>query len=383
MLDAIDVVIQIAVLAVDAVLDFRKDHLTVRTEGIGAFRHQAIGREYIVLTILGSNQRAADVVVIFSYLNQTDGSGSIVDKIYIIIVNELQSIALDHLTVAVKDIETVFLAVTAGFNSLETSCHVAVIVEIVGVAFDVEEGSVYFAAGPVIDLMAVLLAPGALNQNTVLIKGVLNLINHLHAGIGGVILTEVVIVFANLLPAAGKYASRDIAGYVCFSINVQACILGLTDIYAVLAEVVVIQLTIRIQCLLNAMQSLAGNVVGKAAVLVDPTFLQEILQGEFIVNGSVSISEVAAGVGAHRRIAVRIQSEDCLVIRLLCEGVQTASAHVDLITNAALTYCLDDGFFARKCAFLGRKLNTVNQTQRVCRGRIDGLRNADPVQSQG
>ena len=199
---------------------------------------------------------------------------------------------------------------------------------------------------------------------------------HRLVALDGSIVDEVVPFAADGLPAGLEQTFLGIAEHAGFLIAEQAGQLGLTNVDAILAEVVVVAVHF-----MNARQLFAGNVVSEAAVFVDPAFLQGVHQRVGIFEGRVGVLEVTAGVGRVMGILVGIDAERRLVFRLLREGNQTAGAHEDTIADVARMYRLD----LRRIvpyAFLGRQLDAVDDTQRVGRGRFNGMRLLFPVQHQ-
>ena len=153
----------------------------------------------------------------------------------------------------------------------------------------------------------------------------------------------------------------------------QATILFLTNIDAVLAEVVVVAID-----LLNAGQSLAFNVVCKAAFFVDPAFLQDVDQGILVGDLCIGIAEVTACIVGISGITVGIHTKHCLVFRLLSEAVQAAGAHVDLIADSTGGHGVDLGSILPHTS-LGSQLDALDEAQGICGCLVNNLALLDPM----
>ena len=188
---------------------------------------------------------------------------------------------------------------------------------------------------------------------------------------------EQIVVFADAVPTLLGLADNCVVGIAVFL--KQATILGLTDIDAVLTEVIV-----EVFNLLNTGQSFAFHIVGEATLFIDPAFLQDVYQGVFICDLSVDIAEIAARVGGVGRITVGIQAKHCLIFRLLCKAVQAAGTHVNLIADGTGGHSINLGNIL-PCTSLGCQLDTVDETQGICGGLVNHLALLDPIQghSQG
>ncbi len=227
--------------------------------------------------------------------------------------------------------------------------------------------------------------PDTAKQTSILIKLILDTGDGVLADNRFTISSEIVPLACNHSPSDLNNAELSVIR--CSVLLEQTRVLRLTDIDTVLAKVIVVQLLRTVlgdfRNLYNTGHLLAVDIVSETALYVIPAVLQDVIQGEFILNGGIRVLEVAARIGAHVRIAIRIQTEDCLVLRFLREGVQTACTHIDLIADFTMAICQNSRFSFGQDAVLRRELDTLDQAQRVRRSWINSLRNADPVQCQG
>ena len=152
----------------------------------------------------------------------------------------------------------------------------------------------------------------------------------------------------------------------------------LADVDAIGAEVV--EQTFNV---LHAGMVHAVNVVAEAAVLVVPAVLERLHQGVGIRERNVGILEVAALLAGEIRVHKRLQTECCLILGLLTEGVQAACAHVDLVADLTAVDGLELVLFSPLSIRLGNQFQTGHHAQGVglCLG--NGLRLVNPVQNQG
>ena len=253
---------------------------------------------------------------------------------------------------------------------------IAVVVGVADTVFHLDPGAANHLARPVIAQALVGFIKSTEDQLAILVKGVQVSAHIALTGMGLVVCrTEVVVVAVDKVPTAGQLTHLHIAGFAAAS--QQAAVLGLADVDTVLAEVVVVAFH-----LLDASETRAIGVVGKAAVLIHPAALDLVDQGVAVLELSVGILEVTACVLGIIRVDVGVQRKDFLIFLLLCEGVQAAGAHEDTIRDIAhmhgfhLVSLLPD-------TVLGRQLDAVDNAQGVRRGRINRCRLVDPFQGQG
>ena len=221
-----------------------------------------------------------------------------------------------------------------------------------------------------------ILYPNTRYKLAVLFKPILSFTNFKLARHCNTIL-EVVPITINSDPAGHELTKLRIAIYTVYLIEEEAGIRILADVYALLAEVVVEAFDF-----LDAVSTFAVNVVGVAAVFVDPAVLKGIDEGVGIAEVCIVGSEIAASFAGVVRIDERLQAEGSLVFRLLAEGVQRACAQIDLIADVTGIDC-GDAVLAVPCSVgLRRKLNTVYDAKRVRCRRIDRRGPVDPSERQ-
>ena len=260
----------------------------------------------------------------------------------------------------------------AGNNKLVT--------EVVHIVTDLIPASTDIIGTIVVTVAIEHIHPDAGDQLAVLLEFKMNMLDGQLTGgscHGGAF--KVVPLTVDALPAGGQNTNVGVAVNLCSLVVEQTGELALTNVDAVLAEVIV-----DVVDLLDTGQSLAIYIVSEAADLVDPAFLHSIHQSVFIGDLCVGITEVTACVRGISRITVGIHAKHRLAFRLLREAIQTAGTHVDLIADVAGVYCVDLGSIS-PYAVLGGQLDAIDDAQGICGCSIDHLALLDPVQghSQG
>ncbi len=187
---------------------------------------------------------------------------------------------------------------------------------------------------------------------------------------------EVIEILANRNPAGLQHTHMCIIG-LAVTLN-QAGVRCLTYIQAIFTEVIV-----QLVNYLNASQFAAIDIVSIAAILNDPAFLDGVDQGVAVFEGSVGILEVAALIRRIIGVDVITQTEGCLVLRLLREGMQCGCAHVNLVADRAGVDDIQTALGAPVCVCLGSELNAADYAQGVCGVRIDSSGLLLPVQNHG
>ena len=257
---------------------------------------------------------------------------------------------------------------------MNTSASI-IVVEVVALTFDIEP-TIIVAIWTIVVLVTIIVdIPVTLCESSVIelicdFTAVhLSTISTIHSGTGLPI--EQIPVLANILPASFHFTHNCIV--VDTIDGKHTTILSLSNIDTVLTKVIVEAFDF-----LDAGQALAVDIVGKAAVFVDPAFLQDIDQGEGIGNLCVGIAEVTACISGVSRITVGINTKDCLALRLLCEAIEAACTHVDLVADVAGGHCVNLGNILPD-AFLGSQLQALNQAQGICGSLINNLALLDPA----
>ena len=213
--------------------------------------------------------------------------------------------------------------------------------------------------------------PDTICQLTILLKMEFHACNLEITGNCLVILGVEVVPFAtDRLPAIGQLT--DIAVVPCSIYVEHTSQLGLSNINALLAEVVVVTVD-----LLDTGQTLAFDIVCKAAVLVDPTFLQDIDQGKLIGDFCIGVTEVATCIRSVSRVTVGIDTKYCLALGLLSEAVQAAGAHVHLIADVAGGHSINLGNILPHTV-LGSQLEALDEAQGICGSLVNHLALLDP-----
>ena len=355
------------------------DHLTVCCKTIGTGSNQIVGLADPSGTVAICGVVPVEVVIVAVDILQ---AGVLISAVYDIVqvaVIPIQAI-LNHANqnAVLAELIPLSVGIMAHNNGTSAGAHVGFLEE-VGCAVNILP-ALSVVPGTVEVLCALIgVVPVALYQTA---AG--HLVGNLHTidGIGvgalkafaGLPVEEVVIV-ADAVPVVLQLANNCIVGLaVHFE---QAAILGLADIDAGLAKVVVEAVDI-----LNAGESFAFDVVCEAAVLIDPAFLQDIDQSVFIADLNVGVAEVAACIGGVSRIAVGVHAKHSLAFGLLCKAVQTAGAHVDLIADVAGGHSIDLGNILPD-AVLRSELDAVDEAQGICGSLVDHLALLDPVHGHG
>ena len=190
---------------------------------------------------------------------------------------------------------------------------------------------------------------------------------------------EVIPILVNHYPTRFKNTKFRISIYASLLIEEEATIYSLTSVDAILAEVVVKAIN-----LLNAGKLLTVNVVGEAAVLYSPAFLNNVCKGVAVLKGSVSCTKPCTRLAVILRIGIYegVKTIDLLVLRLLSKGIKRICSEVTLIANAT-------GVNNTKCAvcipvsaILGSKLDTGKHAKRICSCGINSLSLINPVKSK-
>ena len=265
-----------------------------------------------------------------------------------------------------------------GTNRLNTSAGI-IVTEVIALAINLHP-TIIITIRSVVVLIAFLIdIPIALCQSTVIkFIGDLAIID---LSIVDSILSytsfpvEQIPLFADTLPSSFDLTHKCKIGVSTFL--EEATILRLTNIDTILAEVVIEAID-----LLNASQSLAIDIVCEAAVFVDPAFLQDIDQGVLVGDLSIGVEEVAACIGGVGRITVGVNAEHSLAFGLLCEAVQTACTHIDLVADVTGGHGIDLGGILPD-AILGSQLDAIDHAQGICGSHINDLALLDPAQSNG
>ena len=133
---------------------------------------------------------------------------------------------------------------------------------------------------------------------------------------------------------------------------------------------------------MDAGELLAVDVVAEAAVLGEPAVLDGVDQGVGIGEGLVDVTEPAALLALIVGVDEGIDVVDCLVLCLLCEGVQAAGAHVDLVADLAGVLDGQGVLCIPCCVSLGGQLDAADDAQSVGSLGIDGRGLILPVQGQ-
>ena len=209
--------------------------------------------------------------------------------------------------------------------------------------------------------------------------------------------------FATLLEREGNSADCSLAGFYCLAIreimrfvidgnpailkNTKFCVairaIDLVDeiagerrlagIYALLTEVVVDTINFS-----DTGVAYTVFIEGVSTLLDEPAVLDGIDQRVGIVELSVNAAEVTAAFAGIIRVDKRLQTEDLLIFRLLREGIQRVCTQVDIIADIAGVDNIQRILIIPCSVGLGRKLNAVHNTQRVCSRGINCRRLVNP-----
>ena len=186
--------------------------------------------------------------------------------------------------------------------------------------------------------------------------------------------TEVIPLTCDLLPAGSNLTELGVTVNTSSRIVEYAGKLSLCIIDTILTEVVVVAVD-----LLYAGELFAVLIVSEAAILNGPAFLIIIRKGVAILEGGVNAGEVSAGFAGKIRILEGLEAEDFLVLRLLCEGVESVSSEVCRVAESTGVNNVKTVAVAPLCVILRSELDTGYHAKRICICGVNRMSLVNPV----
>ena len=268
-------------------------------------------------------------------------------------------------------------------QGLDTICEVATIIEIICFSIDCHKLHVTRIRCPII--RSTIIVPSSLISCMPCAFGFTGFIKLVGHAIHRVcacccylrVRLEIMVLSINFMPAANQFAEFCITICLHRLIIEQSGQLRLALIDAVFTEVIVIAVD-----QLHASQLLAILVVGESTGFIDPAFFCGADQSVSVFNLFVSISKICAGITGIIRIYIRHQTVNLLILFLLGEGVESICSQIDLVADGTLCNCIDTVLGTPISICLRSNLNSVQHTQGVRRGRVNGCSLLNPAQSQ-
>ena len=193
-----------------------------------------------------------------------------------------------------------------------------------------------------------------------------------------------IAVFVKVVPFIVDHVPTGLQGTVLcatvgvgFCIQEQARILGLTHIDTILTKVIIVAVNLLDTGMLHTV-----DVVSKAAVLVDPTVLQQLHQGIAVGEAGIDAAHISAGFTGIIRVHEGIQAKGLLIFRFLRKGIQAACTQINVVADFTAVDCIQYALIIPSCILLGRHLNAAKDAHGVGFIGINRLRLLLPLQNQ-